>query len=341
MKEMRETVGKIGLTYTAFLAVAMGLQIVFLKLARSQFPELVAEKGALVTFFILILAVDLLGFPLIWFLTHSMPSANLPKKKIGLEKFILCIIMGAGICYVGTMLGNIFNTMIVLSGGITAGTGDISSILDNFMYSSDVFTRVLVIGIFQPVFEELVFRKILIDRVVKYGEFIAILMSGVMFGMFHGNFQQCFFTAGLGMLWAFVYIRTGQIGYTIALHAILNTTTSAISSVLVKRVIVFVGNVKVDELTEGRNISPEMISGAISVYALLFWLIFLGIVAIAGSVLFIINVQKTKLNTLPGEPPKGVIVKEVFTNPKMWVFYAGVILLFVYQYASAIISAKG
>ena len=50
-----------------------------------------------------------------------------------------------------------------------------------------------------------------------------MLISGLMFGLFHANLAQGVYTAALGMFLAFVYMRTGKIGYTIALHMIINS----------------------------------------------------------------------------------------------------------------------
>ena len=81
---------------------------------------------------------------------------------------------------------------------------------------------VVAFAVLAPVFEELVFRKVMVDRVLPYGEWPAILFSGITFGLFHGNLTQFFYAALLGMVLAYVYIRTGNILYSIGLHACVN-----------------------------------------------------------------------------------------------------------------------
>ena len=81
---------------------------------------------------------------------------------------------------------------------------------------------VIAFVVLAPVFEELVFRKVLVDRVLPFGEWPAILFSGITFGLFHGNLTQFFYAALLGMVLAYVYIRTGNILYTIGIHACIN-----------------------------------------------------------------------------------------------------------------------
>ena len=48
------------------------------------------------------------------------------------------------------------------------------------------------------------------------------MINGLCFGLFHGNLAQFFYTAILGMILAYVYIRTGKILYTMGIHACLN-----------------------------------------------------------------------------------------------------------------------
>ena len=47
---------------------------------------------------------------------------------------------------------------------------------------------ILTSVIIAPVMEELVFRKYLVDRLVPYGQKTAVVLSGLFFGLFHGNF---------------------------------------------------------------------------------------------------------------------------------------------------------
>ena len=80
----------------------------------------------------------------------------------------------------------------------------------------------LCVVVAAPVIEELVFRKWLLDRVGRFGERTAVLLSAVVFGLAHGNFSQFFYAFGLGALFAYVYIKTGHIGYTIGFHMFFN-----------------------------------------------------------------------------------------------------------------------
>ena len=73
-----------------------------------------------------------------------------------------------------------------------------------------------------PVFEEYLFRKLLLDRVAPYGQRIAVLFSALLFGMAHQNGMQFYLAFGIGLLFAVIYLKTGRLRYTIALHCLIN-----------------------------------------------------------------------------------------------------------------------
>ena len=47
-------------------------------------------------------------------------------------------------------------------------------------------------------------------------------MSGLLFGLFHGNFYQFFYTFMLGVLLAYLYVRSGKIHLCMMMHALVN-----------------------------------------------------------------------------------------------------------------------
>ena len=44
----------------------------------------------------------------------------------------------------------------------------------------------------------------------------------MIFGLCHGNFYQFFYAFGIGLVFGYIYTRTGRIRYTIVLHMIIN-----------------------------------------------------------------------------------------------------------------------
>jgi hypothetical protein len=72
------------------------------------------------------------------------------------------------------------------------------------------------------IFEELLCRGIILNALKPYGNGFAIIVSGFMFGIMHGNFQQFLYTFVLGIVLAYITIQTGSILAATILHAMFN-----------------------------------------------------------------------------------------------------------------------
>jgi hypothetical protein len=82
----------------------------------------------------------------------------------------------------------------------------------------------LVVIAVAPVCEELFFRGILFTVLRQRMAFWpAAVIDGVLFGFVHGSLVIVPVLAALGVMFCYVYERTGSIFPTIALHALNNT----------------------------------------------------------------------------------------------------------------------
>ena len=73
------------------------------------------------------------------------------------------------------------------------------------------------------------YRKFLIDRLSIYSKTLAIFSSGIMFGIFHTNFQQIFGAMFGGWALAYAYAETGNILLTIFYYIYENSFASLIT----------------------------------------------------------------------------------------------------------------
>ena len=113
-------------------------------------------------------------------------------------------------------IGNITGTIITNLLSFTI-QNDIANPIQNLINSTDLWLNLILISLIGPIFEEIIFRKILIDRTIKYGPLASILVSAIIFGLIHGNLNQFCYTVLVGVFFAYVYIKTGQIKYSIGL----------------------------------------------------------------------------------------------------------------------------
>ena len=327
---LKERIGSIGIRYGIFSMAVTLFQIAPMVLLRTYAPGVIYALGTSLSFLMIILSVDVVGFPLAYGISKNLTKERLCQQKLGFGKFLLFVLMGAGLVGIGAFVGTLIHSALTFFSE-DAGYG-----IADLMLSSGMFMRILTVGILAPIFEELIFRKLLIDRLIKYGEFAAILTSGLLFGLFHGNFQQFFFAAFLGCLWAFVYARTGRIRYTIMMHMIINMSTSAITVYLLGKYMEYAPMNATDAAAAAQAFTadPQAL-----LYTMLYigWMGILGICCLAGIIIFIVYLAsgKFRLRHQEGEPAKGKIIRTILTDRYMWLFYLSCIGLFLINYLPA------
>ena len=81
---------------------------------------------------------------------------------------------------------------------------------------------VLTVAIIPGIFEELLFRKALIDYSQKNGKVFAVILSALIFGLIHMNISQGIFAFGVGIIFGTIYIYTKDIRLSMIAHAMNN-----------------------------------------------------------------------------------------------------------------------
>lgn len=139
------------------------------------------------------------------------------KTKLTFGKWMKYLCMAFAFMYAGNWVGNIVTGVLGLIVGHSI-ENPVASALDGASWIISTISMVII----APIFEELLFRKLLIDRMQPYGEKTAIIASALAFGLVHGNFSQFFYAFGVGLLFGYVYCKTKNIWYTISFHMIIN-----------------------------------------------------------------------------------------------------------------------
>ena len=319
----------IGIVYAIFSIVVTCVQLFISFGLGTMFPEYVQSNSIIFSLMLVVISVDLIGFPLIFGLTKRIPSRDIPKTKTGFLGFLPYIFMTFAILVPGTIVGTIVHRAFTLPFG-----GDGSNVIAELLMNSNPIPRIIVIGILAPIFEELIFRKLLIDRLSRYGSFIAIIVSGLFFGLFHGNFSQFFFATGIGLLFAFLYAKTGKIHLTIILHMIVNLFSSVITTTAIQNL--FKVNPNMDLSQEFLMAHPEA-AAALGVVGLVY--LTMGLFAIIGIICFIIfaATKKFRLEKIEGEPTKAEALKALATSKYVWLFILSTIGLFIFSYLPVMI----
>lgn len=102
---------------------------------------------------------------------------------------------------------------------ITSSFGYVSSVSN---ISINTFTQflgsLLYLAILPAIVEELVFRGIVTNGLKKFGTTTAVILSAVFFALIHQNLQQFVYQFFLGLVLAYIALKTGSIIYTMILH---------------------------------------------------------------------------------------------------------------------------
>lgn len=73
-----------------------------------------------------------------------------------------------------------------------------------------------------PIVEEYIFRKVILNKLRVYNDVFAVIVTGFLFGLIHGNINQFIYTFPLGIVFGIAAIKSNRILVPIILHMFLN-----------------------------------------------------------------------------------------------------------------------
>jgi membrane protease YdiL (CAAX protease family) len=116
---------------------------------------------------------------------------------------------------------SIINNLVMTMLGVVTQAETIFEVLDE-IDSLAIF--VLASTVLAPIFEEIFFRGFLFKGFrQKYGWKIALILSALIFSLFHGQVATLIPTFLLGSLFAYMHQRTGSILPSIIMHFLVNS----------------------------------------------------------------------------------------------------------------------
>lgn len=298
---------RIGLSLFAIGAITAVLQMVFSWLWAVSVYGTPLANTQWVIWLITFAPLYLIAIPVGVLLMRPVPAEQAPSAKLGAKRFWALMLMCIPIMYAGNIIGTLLS--MLLSGGTAENA------LLNYINGSPLYTM-LVVVLIAPALEEYIFRKQIIDRLGRYGERTAILLSAVTFGLFHMNLFQFFYAFGLGLIFAYVYTRTQKLRYPVVMHMLINLNGSVIAPWIVNRVdmeafqAIAAGEF---DLAQLQDLLPGLL-----VYMGYSGLLMIAV--IAGAVLLIIQWKKRQLLPASQELPGGTAFKTAYLNLGMILF---------------------
>lgn len=191
------------------------------------------------------LPMYLFGFGAGALILRKMPRELPERRRVKPQMYLILFVMLFGVMYIG----NLISTQLIAIIELITGQPYISD-LETVVSESPVYLTILFSVILAPIMEELFFRKLLIDRLTPFGDVVAIVVSAVIFGLFHGNFYQVFYAAGLGLILGWIYLYSGNILYSISLHMLFNLAGGVLLPKLVEQLGLGDGELTLDVLID-------------------------------------------------------------------------------------------
>lgn len=226
MRNLRRDLTWIGLAYVTYLVVSVLSQTGTAMITGWLVPWIGQDAWMVLC----MASMYPLAFFLYWLILQMVPKA---RQKWAHP-------MGAGhfwgwfvICMGGVYFGNLIGQVLMAVVSVVTGEPMVNQVEEMIMDMS-LWAVILSAVIMAPIMEELIFRKLVLDRLAGYGPAVSVFVSALVFGLAHGNFYQFFYAFLLGLIFAYIYLRTGKIRYSMMLHMMINFCGSVIPILLMR-----------------------------------------------------------------------------------------------------------
>lgn len=295
---------------TLFTIVA---QVLILAVVYTLVPEIVDRDWFMIIYSTL--PMYCIGMPLAYLL-FRIGKAHKPHPRGRITVWALLGILAAtfGCALAGNLIGTVIQSLL----SFVTGNPPTNELLE-LTIDTPLWANLLFAGILAPILEELFYRKLVIDRLRVFGDLTAILVSAVVFGLVHGNINQFLYATAFGVMAGYVYVHTGKIRYTMALHMMLNLIGGVFTTELTK--ILGIADPNVDLLAQ---FSAHPIAG-------LLYLAYVGfmVACFALTPLVIILLRRFLRTERRPDTPKFTTTLKLFAiNPAFWALAVFLIVMF-------------
>lgn len=294
IKQYKKSFSHMGLSLFVMVLVVMVVQSLLAVIAAFIAPIILTQIWF--SLLLVFISMHIVAFSVFFLMMRpAKPGPVREKKKMSIRDFIVVFL----ICMAATYLFNMVSLGINYLIGLIKQSPVVNPL--ESVVGGNLVLQILILSVSAPIVEEIIFRKLLLDRLRPFGDRTAIWVSALAFALFHGNLSQALYAMALGMIFAYVVIRTNDIRYSIALHIIINLLGSTVMPLLA-----------------GSALQPLIIVAALLVWGFL----------ISGIILFVKNIKRIVLT--PGEITldRSVRFKTIYLNAGMILYFISCVLMF-------------
>ena len=297
MRNLRRDLTWIGLAYVAYLVVSALSQTGTAMITSWLIPWIGQDTWMVLC----IIFMYPLALFLYWLILQMVPKARQNwTYPMGVGRFLGWFVICMGGVYFGNLIGQFLMAVV------SAITGQpMVNQVEEMIMDMSLWAVIVSAVILAPIMEELIFRKLVLDRLAGYGPAVAMVVSALVFGLAHGNFYQFFYAFLLGLIFAYIYLRTGKVRYSMMLHMMVNFCGSVIPILLLR-------------------VADE--NEVAAILASVTQLTFMGVFMLGGLILFICKWKEIK-TYVHGNTVRGWR-RYLITSPGMILLYVCCVVLF-------------
>ncbi len=174
-------------------------------------------------------AMYLVAMPLAYLILQGSPRTPRQDRSLRPLEALSLLAVSLALTFAGSIMGTLVNAFLSLLTG-----KDLSNPVADLTEQVPIGALILFVVILAPIMEELFFRRLLIDRLRRFGDLPAIVISGLAFGLIHGNFSQFFYATFMGLVFGVIYCYTGRLRYPVILHMFINFFGSVYSVIMLR-----------------------------------------------------------------------------------------------------------
>ena len=151
------------------------------------------------------------GIILLWFMSNSFKRGIKDlkftfKPKETIDTVAMMYFLNYAIGIIGVLLSKF---------GLPDTSPDFS-LNGSVLFNTFTFSSVVILA---PIFEELIFRGMILNALTKYNKMFAIIVTSLLFGLLHLNITQAIPAFFMSLVLCYMYVQTDSILVTILAHA--------------------------------------------------------------------------------------------------------------------------
>lgn len=213
----KQKVSRISIAYFVCFVLTVVFQSIFAICIKALAPNFM--QNTIYSWLLTVLPLYLCAVPFFLLIMKTIPNSSdaPPKNKMSAKSYLKIL----AIVFAFTIVGNLISTLIALLISVIKG-GEVVNPLASVVGAGNPIYTIIFGCIWVPIGEEFLFRVIPYKKLREYGEKPYILITALMFSLFHANLYQFIYAFLIGGVLAYVYSKTGNVLYNISLHMIIN-----------------------------------------------------------------------------------------------------------------------